>query len=153
MGSRIIAIILAILVICFMIWAIITQVHEHISQNDPKLHELLSIVKPLFELEKYNGMLYRLNSYDVFNKTTIHSGKKSYTINKQKIYLCLRDKNGDYYHNNMLIYVLLHEYAHVICDEVGHTDKFWKIFEELMILATEMGIYNPNIPILQNYCE
>ena len=153
MNSRIIAIILAALVACFIIWAIITQVYEHASQNDPKLHELRSIVKPVFELEKYNGMLSRLNNYDIFHKTTLHSGKKSYTINKQKIYLCLRDKNGNYYDNNMLIYVLLHEYAHVICDEVGHTDKFWKIFEELMILATEMGIYNPSIPILQNYCE
>ena len=53
----------------------------------------------------------------------------------------------------MLIYVALHEVAHVLCDEVGHTQKFHSIFEDLLKKATEMGIYNPSIPLIQNYCE
>lgn len=153
MKSRIIAIILAVLVGCFIIWAISTQIREHASQQDSKLHELRGIVAPLFEQEQYYGELSGLNLNNAFERTTLHSGDKSYTINKHQIYLCLKDKEGRYYHNNMLLYVLIHEYAHVVCDEVGHTDKFWRIFEELLILASELGIYNPSIPIMQNYCE
>ena len=39
---------------------------------------------------------------------------------KQKVYLCLKDENNEYYNDNMLIYVALHELAHVLCDEIGH---------------------------------
>ena len=45
--------------------------------------------------------------------------------------MCLKDKNGKYYDDNMLNYVALHELAHVLCDEIGHTDKFYAIFDEL----------------------
>lgn len=77
---------------------------------------------------------------------------KSYTINKQRIHLCLKDERQQYYPMNMLMYVAIHELAHVLCDEIGHTPKFHDIFSTLLRRATELDIYDPNIPILQNYC-
>jgi len=65
----------------------------------------------------------------------------------------LRDENNEYYNENMLIYVTLHEVAHAICDEIGHTQKFHEIFESLLDRAYNMGIYNPSIPIIQDYCQ
>ena len=53
----------------------------------------------------------------------------------------------------MLIFVLAHEISHAICDEIGHTEKFHRIFQALLIKLTEAGIYDPNIPIIQEYCE
>lgn len=83
----------------------------------------------------------------------INGSNKSFTINKKHIHLCLKNSDGDYYDDNMLIYVLLHEIAHVMCDEVGHTDKFRQIFSELLEKAAIENVYNPNIPPEDNYCE
>ena len=83
---------------------------------------------------------------------------KSYIVdgilNKYKQgFLILKDENGKYYEMNMLIYVALHELAHVLCDEIGHTDKFKRIFEDLLIDAENKGIYNPNTPPILDYCN
>ena len=53
----------------------------------------------------------------------------------------------------MLIYVLLHELAHVKCDEIGHTEKFKTIFKSLLQKAELAGIYNPYQPPIDNYCN
>jgi hypothetical protein len=90
--------------------------------------------------------------HPMFRNVSVYSGEKSYTINKQKVFICLKDKYGRYYNRNMLCYVILHEYAHMLCDEVGHTTKFMKIFDELLERATQKGLYNPSIPPIENYC-
>lgn len=85
----------------------------------------------------------------------ISAGEKSYTINKKHIYLCLKDKDGEYYDDNSLMYVLLHEYSHVLCDEIDtehHGDKFKRIFSSLLLRAEEKGIYDSTKPMVNNYC-
>lgn len=147
-------IILFIIIIAFMGWLIVMQVREYYLQDDPKLRELREIIKPLFERDSYySGMLEPLNDKNIMNEITLYKGDKSYTINKQKIFLCLKDEKHEYYNTNMLVYVLLHEISHVICDEVGHTEKFNKIFDELLSEASKLGVYDPNVPIIQDYCQ
>jgi hypothetical protein len=87
-----------------------------------------------------------------FKHVELYVGDKSYTINKRKVFICLKDERGRYYSRNMLCYVILHEYAHMICTELGHTDKFRKVFDDLLQRATARGLYNPNIPPVSNYC-
>jgi len=87
------------------------------------------------------------------DNTILLKGKKSYTINKKRIHLCLKDEKGDYYDENMLIYVTIHELAHVKCPEVGHTDKFYDIFNELLDKASACGIYDKHKPLIKDYCE
>lgn len=95
------------------------------------------------QLRKIHPMIDQIEMYE---------GKRSYTINKEKVYLCLKDEKGEYYDKNMLTYVLLHELAHVLCDEVGHTDKFHEIFNGLLDRAVDLKLYDPDIPIIKNYC-
>ena len=83
----------------------------------------------------------------------LYEGKKSYTINKKRIYICLKDKDGNYYGRNMLIYVILHEFAHVLCEEIGHTERFVTIFNSLLRLAEEYGLYDPDLPPTTDYCN
>ena len=78
---------------------------------------------------------------------------KSYTINKEKVYLCLKDENNEYYNKNMLLYVLLHEYAHVLNKSVGHNEEFQEIFDNVLDKAIQAGIYNPAIPTIDDYCN
>jgi hypothetical protein len=103
--------------------------------------------------KKFKGLISQLNDVDLFEKISLYKGEKSYTINKQKVFLCLKDEKGEYYDDMMLIYVLLHEISHVLCDEVGHTQKFNDIFDEILEEATKHGIFDPSYPILQNYCQ
>jgi len=146
--------VLLFVIIGIIVFLILLQVEEYKLQDDPKLKELKKKIEPLFNRDNYyTGHLSEMNSRNILNEINLYKGEKSYTINKQKIFLCLKDEKNEYYETNMLLYVLLHEISHVICDEVGHTEKFSKIFDELLKEAEKMNIYNPNIPIITDYCQ
>ena len=147
--------IVIILAIIGLVVYITTQILEEYSlQDDPILPQLKSQIAPLFSKDvKYTGILDVINKRDVLNEVSLYKGNKSYTINKEKIFLCLKDKNDKYYDTNMLLYVLLHEISHSLCDEVGHTKKFNEIFNALLKEAVKRGIYDENKPIIQNYCQ
>ena len=125
-------------VILILLWYISSKIIERFRQNEPMLHIIRNKLRPVFP--------------DIDNVVLLE-GEKSYTINKQKIYICLKDKHGNYYNENMLTYVILHELAHVRCDEIDHTEKWERIFNEILEQATAAGIYNPSIPIIKDYCE
>jgi predicted metal-dependent hydrolase len=67
----------------------------------------------------------------------------SYTINKgEKIVFCLRSKTLQTIHDiNVIMYVVIHELAHVACPEYGHTKLFKEIFKFLLVQANKIGIY------------
>ena len=87
------------------------------------------------------------------NEINLYKGKKSYTINKENVYLCLKDENGEYYDENLLTYVLAHELAHVICHNIGHTPEFHAIFEQLLLELIDEGLYDPSKGVDPTYCE
>lgn len=116
----------------------VNRLREKYVEDDPMLFDIRNTLKPVFP--------------DIDNVVLL-KGKKSYTINKKKIHLCLFDKNGKYYDKNMLIYVTLHELAHVRCPEIGHTEKFHKIFKDILKTAVDHGVYDADKPIIKNYCE
>lgn len=121
-----------------IIWWILYSIKEYHSQDDPMLHNIKQILEPLHPAIKH---------------IKLYKGSKSYTINKDKIYLCLKDENNEYYPENFLLYVCIHEIAHFLNkDDIGHTEKFHDIFDELLEKAHALGIYNPSIPLIQNYC-
>ena len=151
--SPIFIIILVVLFIGLIGGAMYIQIREYHSKTDPVLNSIMEKLHPLFTEEYYNGELEELNTRNILNEISVRSGNKSYTINKEKVYICLKDENNNYYDENMLMYVILHELSHVICDEIGHTDKFHRIFDEILDRATQKGIYNPNVPIIRDYCQ
>ena len=127
-----------IVLMILLLYLLISQVREKYQMDDPVLKDVRNTL---------------LKLHPAVKDIKFMKGDKSYTINKKKIYLCLKDENGKYYNKNMLMYVTIHELAHVLCDEVGHTEKFHKIFDGLLEKATQMGMYNPSIPLEENYCE
>lgn len=134
--SGIICIFIIIIILSFFM---LTRLVEGYKKDDPMLHVLKNKIRPLHP--------------DMVDYIILLEDTKSYTINKKKIYLCLKDENGDYYDDNMLVFVAIHELAHVLCDEIGHTDKFQKIFQELLNKAADLQIYDPSVAPIQNYCE
>ena len=54
----------------------------------------------------------------------------------------MRNSDGSFVDFNSLIYVILiHECAHCACDEIGHSDKFWRVMEFMKQQAIKYGIY------------
>jgi hypothetical protein len=89
-----------------------------------------------------------------YRNIPIHEGKKSYSVDKDSIYLCMRDKDKVFFDDNTLMYVLLHEYAHCVCKDCkNHDKKFEETLDNLVDLATKAGIYNPSAPPKTNYCS
>ena len=84
------------------------------------------------------------------------SNLTSYTINKgEQVVLCLRDPITQQLHNiDLIMYVALHEAAHISCPEVGHTPLFRSHFQTLLSAAVNAGIINKTNYRINpdNYC-
>jgi hypothetical protein len=133
-----IAIILSVLLIGILIWIIVFQVKEHLLLDDEMLTRLKQVLDPI---------------HPDIKSIKLYKGKKSYTLNKNKIFLCLKDKHGEYYSLNTLNFVLLHELAHFFnTKDVGHTKEFHRIFDDLLAKAKVLGIFNAEILIPPDYC-
>jgi len=119
-----------------------------------KLNQLSEAARQVLSMdhdddETLNNML---RHRDVYNEFTMREGGRSYTENKKRIVLCLRKSSDEFYSWNSLMFVLMHELAHVICDELHHTDKFHRINRALMRRAEKLGYYNSKIPFESSYC-
>jgi len=126
-----------LLIFVYVIFRSMIRVKEWYDSQDPMLKVLQE------RLQKVDPMADRVRFF---------RGSKRYTINKQKVYLCLYDERNEYYPMNMLMYVALHELAHCLCKEIGHTESFFEIFRKLLKKAEEVGVYDPDIPPIDNYC-
>ena len=65
-----------------------------------------------------------------------------------KIRFCLKEgknpsTNSPYVDKNLMMFVNLHEMAHVASHEYGHGTGFWQAFKTLLIRAEEAGLYKP----------
>jgi hypothetical protein len=69
----------------------------------------------------------------------------SYTVNKgELIALCIRNKEDKDFHDwNTLLFVLIHELAHVASITTGHNQEFIRNFKWLLERANEAGLYQP----------
>jgi len=79
----------------------------------------------------------------------------SYSVNKgEELAICLKSKTGEFHDINLLMYVAIHEMAHMACPEIGHGDLFKKVFRFLTLEAIKFGLYEKvdyyDIPV--EYC-
>lgn len=68
----------------------------------------------------------------------------SYSVNKgEKIVFCLRSKDDkqELSDLNLMMFVAIHELAHVMTKSIGHTDEFWDNMKYLLKKAMKLNIY------------
>ena len=117
-----------------------------------KIKERLTILcKYVYEKyknnEKHNKSVIRLNyRFDVNNiqESLGEMGYTSYSVNKgEEIHFCLRDKNEneDLHPINTLMFVAIHELAHIMSLSLGHNEEFKRNFKFLLKRAIEIGVY------------
>jgi hypothetical protein len=78
----------------------------------------------------------------------------SYILGDRDVHMCIHDEDGEYYDDNFLTYVALHEITHGLIaeDTRDHPPIFDRRFEDIKAKAIRLGIYNPNQPFPSVYC-
>jgi hypothetical protein len=83
---------------------------------------------------------------DRFLESTPDAEYTSYSVNKgEKVHLCLRQREGQnerLIEENIMVFVALHEMAHVVTPSLGHGPDFWNNFGWILKQAEELGIYH-----------
>lgn len=106
---------------------------NHLKNNMNDFPENMSYIKDLI---KRTQTIYIM-------ETPADEKFTSYTVNKgEKIVFCLRSKILDQIHDiNTIMYVVIHEMAHVACPEYGHTKLFKEIFKFFLVESAKINIY------------
>jgi hypothetical protein len=108
------------------------------------------------EYYKYIKMIQKKLPDSIIKESSANSEHTSYSINKgEELVFCLRSKVTNKLHDiNDILYVAVHEIAHIGCPEIGHTPLFKKINYYLLNKATEKNLYKYENYRIQNkeYC-
>ncbi len=88
-----------------------------------------------------------------FRNIPLYSGNGAYTDNKSEITLCLNNpETKKEYDSNTIMYVALHELAHVVSKGIGHGEEFRQNFSKLLLEGERLGFYDPTKPMTTTYC-
>lgn len=77
-------------------------------------------------------------------ESDIRDSTTSYSENKgDRIVVCLRQKTEGYplVEENTVMFVVLHEIAHLMTFSIGHTPEFWANFRRILQDSIAVGIY------------
>jgi len=113
---------------------LVIQVYKECLKSDiNKDKDMLRYIKRI--VERIDNINYR--------ETSPYSRHTSYSVNKgEEIVLCIRSKKTGKLHDyNTILYVAIHEIAHVGCTEIGHTKLFFDINKYLLGKAIKYNIY------------
>lgn len=83
---------------------------------------------------------------DRFLESTPDAEHTSYSVNKgERVHFCLRQRDGSerLVNMNVMMFVALHEMAHMITESIGHDADFWNNFGWLLREAEQRSLYTP----------
>ena len=114
--------------------------------NDPNG---LSLIKPEFKDRVHQGITALTKNYTTpsleENIPSRSGGDTSYVVNKGDTFaMCLRDPNNDnslIKSYNELVFVLVHEMAHLFTSTYGHDFMFWSNFNFILREAANSNMY------------
>ena len=94
--------------------------------------------------KKYTNLLKKNMGYIEIRESSSDSKFTSYTVNKgEELVVCIRSRNrkNELHDINTLMYVVIHEMAHMACPEIGHTKLFYEINKYLLNCAIKINLY------------
>ena len=117
-----------------------------LANINKNLIKLINILKQKYSNDPRAKRM--INNYNP-NTITEGTGEKNYTsysVNKgEKIVFCITVRNDENNKKlmdlNTMLYVGIHELAHLGTKEIGHVDVFWKNFKWILKIAEKEGIY------------
>jgi hypothetical protein len=130
----------------------------HLVQNLPnkiKAADIMAEIKDRIELlidylrktfPKDPRVLRLFKKFDEENiqETNLNDPGTSYSIDKgEQLNLCLRNKSNKKLHKmNILMFVTLHELAHIMSKSYGHNNEHHVNFKFILVNAIKIGVYN-----------
>ncbi len=122
-----------------------------------KLEKLSFLVEKLLRFLKDNRVKYTPRQtesvnmlLDKFNFEIIQEGlptkdQTSYTLDKDKLIVwCIRQYDGKFVEDSIMIFVIIHEMAHTANKGWGHgNEDFWPIMKFLLREAVNAEVYKP----------
>lgn len=126
-------------------------VANKLAKAGQNMDSLITHLKEKYpERENVQRLVKKCNSSKI--KEILPTSKyTAYSENKgEKLAFCVTTQkdNDTLIDDNTLMFVALHEMAHIATKSVGHNEEFWKNFRFLIHESNEIHIYNP-----QNYKE
>ncbi len=115
-----------------------------LSSVRKKLETLISQLKSTYTDDERIVRLSKKFDPNNISETAANSQYTSYSVNKgEKLVLCLRSKSNpnQFIDENTLMFVALHELAHIMTVSIGHKDEFWNNFRFLLREASGNGMY------------
>lgn len=119
----------------------IYRIHPGLCTIDPMLIHLKA---DLFKIEPRSARL------------EFYPGSESYTEDKERIFICMKDQSGNYYPYSTLLLVALHELAHAFTDVIDTkhvTKEFLELNNELRQRAIDLGLLREDQMVDPTYCK
>ncbi len=90
-------------------------------------------------------LLSNYNYESVYETQPTGKNGTSYTIEKgEQLHMCLRDKDtGKIHSDDDIMFVTLHELAHMANPTWGHRDDYWEVFKFILAEAATSGTLTP----------
>jgi len=112
-----------------------------IRQNLEKIVEYLK--ENNISDERVQLLVNRFNP-DVLSESLPNTSYTSYSVDKgKKIVFCLRskDEKQQLIDMNTIMFVAIHELAHIMTKSIGHTEEFWDNMRYLLKVGIKIGVY------------
>jgi len=105
---------------------------KHCEKKDTKVDEIKKLS------DNFNS--------DIITENIPGSRYVAYSVNKgDELSICIREKGTEkFIDDNTVMFVSIHEMAHIMSKETGHPPEFWDNMKYLLENSAEMGIYIPN---------
>jgi predicted metal-dependent hydrolase len=126
---------------------------NRLAEINMRVTKLIDNLKITYEEDKTKSyfiqkLITNYNSY-ILSEAAIDPRYTTYTVNKKDMHICLRtrDNNEELYDTNLLMYVVLHELAHLCNYDTngnpiqGHGQEFRQIFQFLVTEAIKLNVY------------
>jgi hypothetical protein len=130
-----------------IIWIVLVLIIFFIILGPPEIQSLFGINSSKDpELESFKPILFQIlskinpeSAKDIFDVQIRKSSTGTYTLDKRKIYIITEKSNGEKYNKDTILFVLLHEVAHILSPDEHHTSTFYNIEKRLHREAIKLG--------------
>ncbi len=125
----------------------VNEAADLLAKNTEKAKQLVEhLVQKYPEKDSIKRLVEGFNP-DTIKETLPNSKHTAYTENKKDMYFCLNVKKDEedskLIDEHTLMFVTIHEMAHICTKSIGHKSEFWDNFRFLLEEAKIAGIHEP----------
>jgi hypothetical protein len=117
---------------------------DMLASINEDLHRLIKHLAAKFPEKQNIKRLFENYNPSNISEGSAQSGYTSYSVNKgERIILCIRQKDAQdtFVDKNVVMYVAIHEIAHLATESIGHDKAFWDNFRFILQEAVSIGVY------------